>query len=716
MRTSIFILVIGLCYNFSAAQNPEWINCLSGEQVHQVAESDSLLWIATSGGLVSQDKLTGNNSYYNCANSQLVTNEIDQVLIDASGVVWIPNLGVTSIEGTTWTNYPEVSGRMTLDENGNILVANPSGVYRWSGSGFSHLPMETNYLNTSDVIVDKSNGDIYISLFTFGMFQINVFSSGVWSVFNHQNSDLPWESPSSNKFSFDSENRLWLATYFGPYRYEKSEWKYVGDELNMNLVRTADVAHDELGNTYLFSSFSGQPILKVSQNNVVDSITIPTVYELYSRASFIEASGDGESIKIGSLVYGFHEYKDGSWTKIRSSQNQLTNNNFQANKDASDDIYISNGATYMKSQIFRYEDQSWQDLSDVYPFSQQPEYGAQYNLRFFGDSDSDSYLHYNSSSYQEMDGEWMPTMYPDIDPEADESNAEYFVDVYGHSWLFNKWNANIYFEENGDWKIFFPGEHGATSGNVTSYFNHPQTNDLWLSSNTGLSVYEYDDMTWTRYDFRDYGLDLRSADLRLADEGIIWGYNAYQFFRMTDLMDLEILYETRTEDSVRENITTMLVEDGKVWLGAILGIYMYEDSTMQKFDSSNSGISSGRVNAIVRDKNDNLWISAYGGLSIYNPDGVTDDLVEKTGLSAVTELEQNVFKLFPNPSSGQFSIDFATEGSYEIYIYDLYGRVIHREENAYKNHNVNLEEIGLFYVKVRAQGETEYHSQLIIIN
>lgn len=57
MRFIIILSIFIFIRTVSLAQNPKWVNCLSGEDVYDMATTDEALWIATSGGVVVSNLL-----------------------------------------------------------------------------------------------------------------------------------------------------------------------------------------------------------------------------------------------------------------------------------------------------------------------------------------------------------------------------------------------------------------------------------------------------------------------------------------------------------------------------------------------------------------------------------------------------------------------------------------------------------------------------------
>lgn len=669
------LIFLSFCY-VSIGQNPLWVNCLSQEQVNDYAETETHTWYATLGGLVSEDKATGERKFYNCANSDLTTNGHGQIIVDEEDTVWFINNGLTSIESGNWVLHPEISGRLTLDESGKILVANGHGIHTWDGTGFDTIPFPDQFpefYEVNDVIVDEKNGDVWISRSTFGAFDIVHYGNQEWSIYDSSNSALPWESPSNNQFSFDAQNRLWISGS-AVSRFDSGEWKDVSELLGIENEWQICISHDKAGNTYVITSNTQKQIIKVSSDDMLSEVTLPDWNEDTIYPVFIDVSEDASSIKVSTPKFGFWELSDGDWNKIKTSENKLLNNHFEIAQENSGKIYLSNGhgRPYSFSQIFSFADAEWTDLTHTYPFSLLPETKSGIDVDFYSNS-SLSYMHFLDQLYSKSGNGWEPLDFPDVEVEVEEANSEIFIDQFSNTWLLNKWNDHLLLNQDGSWLFFEKDEHGAAPVNAF-YFNHPSTGHLWITSEAGISIYNYATKTWQIINLKDHGLFHKGANIDMDSNGILWGHNSREFFRMTDVDDIEILYDLWDGASVFGRFRCMLVEDDQVWLGLDEGMLLFQNDEFTRYNSLNSGLSNGLVNGFARDMNNNLWISSHSGLSIYNPNGVTDDLIAKTGLSKTADPTKGGFKLYPNPTSGEFVLELEKNGNHALSIYTMEGR------------------------------------------
>jgi len=105
----MILLVLKTMVLFTAEaspDNPEWINFTYGADVEAVADDGEYLWIG-GGGVTRLNKMTGEMTFYNKANSGLPVNRVSALAVDAQGNVWIGTYlaGLAMFDGTNWTVY-----------------------------------------------------------------------------------------------------------------------------------------------------------------------------------------------------------------------------------------------------------------------------------------------------------------------------------------------------------------------------------------------------------------------------------------------------------------------------------------------------------------------------------------------------------------------------------------------------------------------------------
>src|SRR5688572_22467434 len=73
----------------SYAQFPQWHNYTTSNGIRDFELDGNDIWIASTGGLVKFNKLTGTHINYNCGNFGLTRNDIYRIATDTSGMLFM---------------------------------------------------------------------------------------------------------------------------------------------------------------------------------------------------------------------------------------------------------------------------------------------------------------------------------------------------------------------------------------------------------------------------------------------------------------------------------------------------------------------------------------------------------------------------------------------------------------------------------------------------
>lgn len=173
---------------------------------------------------------------WNTSNSNLITNAINSIAIDANNNVWLAtNLGVTKFDGTNWTNYNSINSPIpnnvcySIATEGNIIwIGSVWGLVKFDGganwtiynAGNSGLPY--SYIVSIDI---DRNGIKWIgTMDSFGTLAggVTKFDGINWLTYNTSNSNL------SSNWAFntfvDRTNVKWISSLNGFDIYDDNLW------------------------------------------------------------------------------------------------------------------------------------------------------------------------------------------------------------------------------------------------------------------------------------------------------------------------------------------------------------------------------------------------------------------------------------------------------------------------------------------------------------
>jgi len=119
----IFIILISTI-SIVNAQNPQWINYTKSNSVYAFAEEGENMWVGTDRGLVKLDKITGNTTCYDRANSGLPHDVVNSIAIDNNGMKWIGTYGggLAKFDGNDWTVYDTSNSGLPGDRVKTIAI------------------------------------------------------------------------------------------------------------------------------------------------------------------------------------------------------------------------------------------------------------------------------------------------------------------------------------------------------------------------------------------------------------------------------------------------------------------------------------------------------------------------------------------------------------------------------------------------------------------
>lgn len=132
----------------------------------------------------------------------------------------------------------------------------------------------------------------------------------------------------------------------------------------------------------------------------------------------------------------------------------------------------------------------------------------------------------------------------------------------------------------------------------------------------------------------DDGLNHNSVLAILQDElGMMWfgtydGLSRYDGYRFQNFRN-----DINSPSGMSHNIVNTLAKgDGGIWIGTLSGLNFYDlrTNTFQKYFTSNNGLPSDHIGALLRDRKGRLWIGTDEGLC--RMDGAQGNLIENIWL------------------------------------------------------------------------------------
>jgi len=156
--------------------------------LRMVSESQGRLWLATANGAALYDRDAATWAVYNTGNSEIASNDVTAVGVDAAGALWFAtaDAGVSrTLNLVAWDHFATAEG-LGSNEVRDILVASGGAVWVATAGGVSR------------------------------------YENGVFFTSNVANSGIP--SNDARALAEDGQGHIWVATGGGVGRFDGTTW------------------------------------------------------------------------------------------------------------------------------------------------------------------------------------------------------------------------------------------------------------------------------------------------------------------------------------------------------------------------------------------------------------------------------------------------------------------------------------------------------------
>ncbi len=688
-RDSIILLLILL---FSStilfAQDMQWKQYTNGDYTRCSAFDGDCVWVGTQGGLVKYNTITESTEYFNNANSELPHNDVTSIVVSSDGTKWIGTRygGLASIHNGNWTIYNSSNSGLpsnsidclAIDDSDDLWIGS-YGLTKFDGVNWTTWNSENSSLSSNMIksIDFDSLGNIWFALFYRGLVS---FDGSTFIEYSAHEIDLPFNC--SKGIAIDDNNVVWLAADFhgGLYRFDGTCWtEYQTNNSGIQSDYLRDVTIDSDGIIWL-SAASG-----VIKYNGTSWEHYNTTNSGLPYSNVLDISVADEKLFVctsfGSVLF---DKIANTWVNLNESNSQLDTNRIN-------DIVVDlDGDVWFSSHgITRIEGDTWNQYLEENT-------GApiDYNRDIEFDSNGVLWVATSSDGLVSFDGsDWIEfnTSNSDIPTDHMESME---IDNNGTIWCIGHYDKDrVLFNYDGNgfttyWDLFNYYDRGFNlvidSDNTVwieadyelAHFVNNQwihytadnsglrdeyicdiavnNNLIWITYSDGF-ISSYDGLNWVDYDLTPYGLTFGSFQIHYFDSNdCIWLSN--KNYEHTD---------------------------------SYLAKFSFND--VQYFRTSNSGLSSNKVSAMVADNNETLWFATEGGIAIYGEQAVSlqDD---------IQAFEQLNFTNYPNPFNPSTNISFTLSKAQKVKlsVYNVRGQLVNLiTENSFSKGTHSIEWDGL---------------------
>jgi ligand-binding sensor domain-containing protein len=676
---------------FSLSQNPQWINYTSGKLVNCVIYEDQYLWAGTYGGLVKINTLTQEKIYYDRGNSGLPDNIIRSMAIDSSGNKWIgTDAGVTVFNGTSFITYDTSSNFIPGNSINKVYSAGNNTVYICTNKGL----IETN--GSSWYTIDTSNSELPDNI-VFTICEDNennlwigtknglaMKDQNIWTIYNTSNSLL--QGNKIRSIAVDQDGYIWvgLKSTGGLYSFNGTDWTDWGtvySELN-NEITTINVGGDN--RKWMGTPHEGVIVLDDEDITIYDyGSGIPSVY-----INDITENNLGIVYIASGFGGGLLMFKENNWTIIGTSKSGFDSyfNDIRC-VHVSPNNNINIGINLHGISMF--DKTIWTDFNIYDHFNS-----------ICTDNEGTTWVGANEGLYNIINGS--------VSNLSNNGVLSITVDDNNTLWYGGLEGFFMRGDEGFNW--FNPSNSGILPGIYTDV-DIDRNNIKWIACLfSGLS--SFDGENWETFTMSNSDIPFETIWTVATDTNNIvwiggWGIASYD--------GTEWQHYNKDNSEIPSNYVNNIAIDktNVLWIGTDNGMASFDGVNWETFTVKNSGIPFNTVKQIEIDSHNNKWIATQRGLGVYNNEGVTLNVYNKSISN------KNKFWVSPNPAGSFFTIHNNSLKSSiikNVLIYSASGKLVSKLINISLGDRISTSGLNSGIYLIELQGEQPLGFAKILIN
>ncbi|MBF0203029.1 MAG: hypothetical protein HQK67_01675 [Desulfamplus sp.] len=621
-------------------ENASWEIFINRDDINDLLISDdgSTIWVGTTGGLEKRDTSSGELRRVYTKKSGLPSNNVNALASDSQGGLWVGTVS-SNIEGdnggglahlkadNNWEIFNKDNSLLPSNDINSLLLDDKGGIWIGTGGGLAHLKSDGKWeslfkkaLAVKSLLPD-GHGGLWVGTY-YGLAHLK--ADGEWEAFDKKNSDLP-NNNINVLASGNEDGGLWVGTDGGLF-YFKSDGKgsvFNTDNSNLHSNEISSILSDGQGGIWVGTG-SGLSHLKADgkgdvfnknnsylPNNTVNAITS------YSNGELLIGTGGG----LANLS------TDGKWKTFNNEDSYLPDNDVQSLlSDGQDGLWIGTlgGAlAHLKS------DGKWEILntndSDIFS-------GDTRSLLSDGNGGVWVGTYYGLANIK-ADGKWEVVI-------SDNGIRSIISDDQGGLWMgtddsLGFGSGLVHLKPDGKRAIFNTGNSDLPSDDVSSLLSDDQdgvwvgTSMLLFGFGSGLAHLKSDGKGKV---FNTGNSDLPSDDVTslLSDgQGGVWvGTGSSLLGTGGGLAHLKSdgkwdIFNTGNSELPSDDVMSLLSDgQGGLWVGTgsllLEGglVHIKSDGKWDIFHSGNSYLTDNIIQSLASDGRGGLWIGTmWGGLN-----------------------------------------------------------------------------------------------------
>lgn len=658
-----FFFVLMMVFSYSA-QAQAWVSYQSQQQINDLVDTGTELWLATDAGLVVVNKSTLEKTVFNTANSPLHNNHIQTITPGPEGAAWIGTydvvLGLFDGSGFHNVTHPQHAAYdplrtllydIEIAPNGDFWLGTSDGVFHRQGQTWLHYDEEElgpSLFEAWDIVINDA-GDVFVA--SFDVYQ---WSNGVWSNLTANTNIDPYLEA---ELFFSSSGDLYLAGDVQEIaRFDGTNWQTYPHGLNGSQIK--GFTEDTNGDIYFYAQGNGIYKL-IDEVWTVEEDAQTSAFGNYAAYFYIDEDNrrwlnDNINLSVNA---------NGDIQTVLISQHTLpTNDTYNIHKGADGAMYFITAS----DQISIVDaDGTWSLLplpTGVPPFTRYADILALANDDLWLASSAGLY-HFNGTDWTFMGIGSFSSLVAD-------SQGKIYAMAY----------TSIYIIANGEVSEYNAGNSPLSGSTITGIGVDPADNlwiaesDLWAPDSPTFIHKVSSAGVWTTYSDIDHPLiDRAIGEFHFDVNGNVWipayTIGAIQFdgtsFSNPYIGNLD-LFDNYNAFSIESDA------NGKLYFSHQYGVTTlfngeWEDLLIEEVPNKNSSDET----KIKFDNAGNLWwASNRHGVFAY-PTGITS--------TTLTGTEPNTnFSIYPNPVQQQATLGFTlpTAAHVKALLYNSLGQLM----------------------------------------
>ena len=300
---------------------------------------------------------------------------------------------------------------------------------------------------------------------------------------------------------------------------------------------------------------------------------------------------------------------------------------------------------------------------------------------------------YDGSSWQ---------TFTEADGLADNRVNDITQEANGNIWLGNYDGVSVF---DGTSFTSYTMADGLPFGGVTST-TFDSSGDKWFGSGLG-GLIKFDGTSFTIFNKQNDNLisnNVRSVEVSSNDNKWVGTADGISVFNNNDLWSINYttMYALPPPDTLNPVVDIEIDANGNIWAGIYVD-YLVTEGGVAIFDGNywiSYDVSDGLIGPVIRDLAINsqnyLWVATSTGVSkISNIPAL------------ISQVDQDSFILYPNPTKGNFSIISNNKNISKIEIYNALGQKINTFNNIDSNTIINLNSESNIYYFIKIYDQTD---------